>query len=137
MKALPYFSSSATALLALAILATGCSERNMVAVQDKAADSISTAHSPAADQWLGQWNGPEGTFLQIAGGKGTYQVTVRNLDGARTFAGKTADTGGIAFERDGTRHVIHASNGTQTGMKWLAGKSNCLTVRPGEGYCRD
>jgi hypothetical protein len=22
-------------------------------------------------------------------------------------------------------------------MKWLAGRSTCLTVKPGEGFCRD
>jgi len=54
----------------------------------------------------------------------------------RKFAGAAAgDT--IAFERDGAKESVHASDGNATGMKWLAGKSNCLTVRAGEGYCRD
>jgi len=26
---------------------------------------------------------------------------------------------------------------TASGMKWLSDKSNCLTIRYGEGYCRD
>ena len=30
-----------------------------------------------------------------------------------------------------------ATDGDATGMKWLAGKARCLTVRVGEGYCRD
>jgi len=41
------------------------------------------------------------------------------------------------FERDGLQESIRPTNGDETGMKWLAGKKNCLTVRPGEGYCRD
>jgi len=32
---------------------------------------------------------------------------------------------------------IRATDGEQTGMKWLREKANCLTVRSGEGYCRD
>jgi len=43
----------------------------------------------------------------------------------------------LRFERDGTAEVLRATRGADTGMKWLADKSNCLTVRAGEGYCRD
>jgi hypothetical protein len=32
---------------------------------------------------------------------------------------------------------IRATDGPATGMKWLSDKSNCLTIRSGEGYCRD
>jgi hypothetical protein len=88
------------------------------------------------DRWLGQWHGPEGTFLRIEGSSGRYQLTIQNLDGPRRFEGR-ADGERIAFERDGQRESLHASNGDATGMKWLAGKANCLTVKTGEGYCRD
>jgi hypothetical protein len=92
--------------------------------------------SSISDRWLGKWNGPEGTFLQIAGGKGKYEITVRNLDGPREFRGRAVGST-IEFERDGVKEIIRATNGAETGMKWLADKSNCLTVRFGEGYCRD
>ena len=88
------------------------------------------------DQWRGQWTGPEGTFLRIEGGQGKYEITVQNLDGPRTFAG-AASGDGIRFERDGVTETIHPTDGAGTGMKWLSEKSNCLTIRPGEGYCRD
>ncbi len=88
------------------------------------------------DKWLGQWNGPEGTFLALAGSGGQYEVTIRNLDGPRTFAG-TASGDRIEFQRDGVKESVRATNGAETGMKWLAEKKNCLTVRAGEGYCRD
>jgi hypothetical protein len=88
------------------------------------------------DQWLGQWNGPEGTFLKLEGAKGEYQVTIQNLDGPRTFSGRAADDE-IQFERDGVKEAIRATNGVETGMKWLAGKTDCLTIKAGEGYCRD
>jgi hypothetical protein len=35
------------------------------------------------------------------------------------------------------KEVIRATNGNGTGMKWLVGKADCLTVRVGEGYCKD
>ena len=92
--------------------------------------------APVTDQWIGQWNGPEGTFVRITGGSGHYDVTVQNLDGPRTFVGRAAGDK-IEFERDGRWETLRASNGEQTGMKWLAGKRDCLMVRAGEGYCRD
>lgn len=86
--------------------------------------------------WLGRWPGPEGTYLEVAGGPGTYDVTVRNLDGPRRFDAK-AGSGTLVFVRDGVTETIRAGDGTATGMKWLAGKRDCLVVKPGEGYCRD
>ena len=82
------------------------------------------------------WNGPEGTSLDIRGSNGSYQVTIRDLDAARTFEARAAGDG-ITFQRDGISERISATDGGGTGMKWLADKRNCLTVKPGEGYCRD
>lgn len=112
--------------------------------QDRPADTPSapTAKVPdtqatfAPDRWLGTWNGPEGTFLKLTGGGGQYEVTVQNLDGPRTFPGKAMGDG-IEFERDGAKEVLRATHGAETGMKWLIDKKDCLTVRSGEGYCRD
>ncbi len=72
----------------------------------------------------------------IEGDASGYQITIRNLDGPRTFAGSAVNAQ-IQFERDGVKEVIRATNGNDTGMKWLAGKSDCIAVRAGEGYCRD
>lgn len=117
-------------LLTISLL--GCSDRK---IGPATASSDSASVPPATDRWLGQWNGPEGTFLRINGGQGKYEVTIQNLDGPRTFQGSAAD-GQIHFERNGLKESIRATNGAQTGMKWLTDKSNCLTVRAGEGYCR-
>jgi len=103
-----------------------------------AAHGCTASDPPAAatDAWLGRWNGPEGTYLELAGGKGAYEVTIKDLDAARTFTG--AATGDrVEFRRDGVTESIRATNGDATGMKWLAGKTRCLTIKPGEGYCRD
>ena len=58
------------------------------------------------------------------------------LDGPRTFQGNAVGDQ-IEFERNGIKESLRATNGAETGMKWLSEKSNCLTVRAGEGYCRE
>ncbi|RZT39175.1 hypothetical protein [Cupriavidus agavae] len=126
---------SLVALLTASAFVAACSDRSSSSSKPAEGTPVS-ASAPHTDEWLGKWTGPEGTFLELAGGHGKYEVTVQNLDGPRRFEGRYAD-GGIEFERDGTREVIRASDGAGTGMKWLAGKKNCLTVRSGEGYCRD
>ena len=89
-----------------------------------------------ADQWVGTWQGPEGTYLKIAKQEVGYQLTVRNLDGPREFHGVAVEDL-LQFDRDGVTETLHAGDGKATGMKWLAGKHDCLVVKPGEGYCRD
>jgi len=88
------------------------------------------------DSWRGRWLGPEGTFLEIEGGDGVYQLTIANLDGPRQFNGK-AQEDRIVFQRDGNTASIHATNGVGTGMKWLREKENCLVIEQSEGFCRD
>ncbi|MDR7270821.1 hypothetical protein J2X20_003479 [Pelomonas saccharophila] len=106
----------------------------------KPADAPARAPAPAsaastAAPWLGRWQGPEGTYLDISGGPGTYSVTVKNLDGPRSFEAK-AGTDTLVFTRDGVIETVRAGSGPETGMKWLADKKDCLIVKTGEGYCR-
>ena len=114
----------------------GCDGRDTAADANGVSSSNATSLEPATDKWLGQWNGPEGTFLRLEGGKGKYEITIQDLDGAQTYQG---NSGGdqIHFHRNGAAESIRATNGVGTGMKWLSDKSDCLTIRPGEGYCRD
>jgi hypothetical protein len=108
----------------------GCddgSDKSIVAESGKAREST--------DAWLGQWNGPEGTFLRIEGGSGAYKLTIQNLDGPKVFQGH-ADGTRIRFHRNGIEETINATNGVETGMKWLHDKTRCLTVKSGEGYCQ-
>jgi hypothetical protein len=86
--------------------------------------------------WLGRWPGPEGTWLDISLADGNYTLTIMNLDATRSFPAAAAG-GGLSFQRDGVRESLRATDGAGTGMKWLAGKTTCLVVRPGEGFCRD
>lgn len=131
---------------AAAVAMTACSETpppepppaaastaSAAVMEPPVATAASAAEVPVG--WLGKWQGPEGTWLEITGGSGTYRVTVQNLDGARSFDAK-AGTGTLVFVRDGTIETIRTGSGTDTGMKWLADKRDCLVVKTGEGYCR-
>ncbi len=123
------------ALIGMTLMLSTCSDKPAEPVATEVVKDIHPIPN-ATHQWLGQWNGPEGTFLRLEADDGKYTVTIQNLDGPRSFEGvSSGDT--IRFERDGIQESIHASNGAETGMKWLSEKSNCLTVRAGEGYCRD
>lgn len=91
----------------------------------------------ATDAWIGQWPGVEGTFLKVEAGAaaGTYTLTQGTLDGVNTYQG-AADGTVIAFERNGIRETVRAGSGADTGLKWLAEKTDCLVIKDGEGYCR-
>jgi hypothetical protein len=119
----------------LMLTITGCNKhKETQEYKPNLADKVTS--TATTDQWIGTWQGPEGTFLQIAGKNGQYDIVIQNLDGPCSFQGTTINNE-IAFERDGIRERIHATSGKDTGMKWLTDKSNCLTVKDGEGYCRD
>lgn len=125
-----YFLITATILLLPA-----CSEKKDPIDTTTSSNSVA-APMISTDKWLGKWNGPEGTFIEITGGYGNYSITIQNLDGPQKFRGNNQGDH-IVFERNGIQEKLSASNGADTGMKWLAEKSTCLKLRPGEGWCRD
>ena len=88
--------------------------------------------------YLGRWIGVEGMYLEVAS-KPDGGVTLDmqwDLDNKGTFDGSvTAE--GLRFERNGVAETAVHTNGEATGLKYLAGKQHCLTVKPGEGYCKD
>jgi len=124
------------AVLAVCILAA-CSKPGPSPAVPAESEVASSSAASAIDAiaFTGRWTGPEGTWLDIQPAGEGYRVTISNLDGPRDFDGR-ADDGGIRFVRDGQAFVIRPGNGDDTGMKWLAGKKDCLVVAPGEGYCR-
>ena len=96
-------------------------------------------HAPAGawfDEWVGDWTGPEGTFLKLAKAGDGYSVTIRSLDGTTAYDGRVVRDH-IEFRRGGRTESLRATGGQDTGMKWLLDKQRCLTVRAGEAYCRD
>lgn len=89
--------------------------------------------------YVGKWTGPEGLVMEVKPKTGGG-VTIANqwtLDDKGSFDGSvTAE--GLRFIRNGEAVTATPSDGAATGMKWLAGKKDCLTVKAGsEGYCRD
>lgn len=88
--------------------------------------------------YLGRWTGVEGMYLLVApkpGGGVTLEMQW-DLDNTGTFDGSvTAE--GLRFMRNGEAQSAVHTDGDATGLKNLAGKQDCLTVKPGEGYCRD
>ena len=128
-------------ILVVAVLAliAGCESKTQQVppsaeqvVAPKPEVALSTS-SPS--QWIGEWQGPEGTLIEIAQDGEAFLITITNLDGPRTFQGH-ASGDRLLFERDGQSEAIRFGTGAQTGMKWLAEKRECLVVKQGEGYCR-
>ena len=108
-----------------------------------ASDPPTTPPTPAdaakteAD-YLGRWIGVEGMVLVVAAkpGGGVTLDMQWDLDHRGTFDGSvTAE--GLRFIRNGVAESAVHTDGDATGLKHLAGKRDCLTVKAGEGYCRD
>jgi hypothetical protein len=94
--------------------------------------------SNPTDAWIGKWIGVEGLVLDVEPGAeaGKYALTITLLDGTNKYVG-TADGETIRFTRDGKTETIKAATGADTGLKYLAGKDDCLMIKSGEGFCRD
>ena len=103
-------------------------------------ETVSNIAAPAdRDAWLGRWKGVEGTYLVVSKGESRGRYTLEKqytLDDKGSFDGTGSDEG-IAFRRPDGPQTLRASDGDATGLKYLAGKKDCLTVKSGEGYCRD
>ncbi len=124
-------------VMALAVGLGGC-ERQKQAEENKTAptpERKAAGGNAVTDQWLGQWNGPEGTFLLLFKNGDKYAVKINSLDGPATYEG-IAMGDHIEFQRDGKTESIRAGSGKHTGMKWLLGEKNCLVIKTGEGFCR-
>lgn len=103
--------------------------------------AVTATGTATTDAWIGRWRGVEGTYLDIATdperGPGHYTLAMQyTLDDKGSFDG-TAQGDTIRFTRPDGEKTLRATDGEATGLKWLAGKQDCLTVETGEGYCRD
>lgn len=99
-------------------------------------DPAVAAHRYAA--WAGKWTGVEGMYVTITAAEpGKYKLDMQSdLDTKGTYDGSDGE-GGITFTRGTETLTLAASTGDATGLKYLAGKKDCLKVKDGEGYCRD
>ena len=86
---------------------------------------------------MGNWPGPEGSYIKLEPADAGYQVELANLDGPKFYKGTPAGDH-IAFTRDGKTENIRKTDGPGTGMKYYGDKKDCLVVTKGsEGFCRD
>ncbi len=110
-------------------------EGDVVPVANDAQPANTAAGAP---DYSGRWTGVEGMYLDVkpkpAGGVSLEMQW--DLDNKGTFDG-TVTPAGITFTRKGVTETLKPSDGDATGLKYLAGKKDCLTVKSGEGYCRD
>ena len=102
-----------------------------------------TAEDPATAphrfaSWAGKWIGVEGMYATITPGEpGKYKLEMQSdLDTKATYDGTDSEHG-IKFKRGTEELSLRRGNGDETGLKYLAGKKECLIVKSGEGYCRD
>lgn len=92
-----------------------------------------------ARSYLGRWTGVEGMVLDVSAGDAPDRfklVMQYDLDHRQT-AVATLNGNRLVFTRDGAVKALHPTDGKATGLKYLVNKTDCLTVAPGEGYCRD
>ncbi len=106
-----------------------------------AARSSRRPHRPRTERdYLGKWIGVEGLLLDVGRGTNGKLVVVNfwSLDEADrgSFDAEVVPQG-LRWTRKGDTVVARPTDGTATGLKWLDGKKDCLTVVKGEGYCRD
>lgn len=143
-----------TAAFLSASLLSACKQAEQAPAAGSNAPAETTAMpaeaTPAAVDvaaWAGKWIGPEGMFVNITPavvGKNIMASTVgkvsiemqSDLDTKGTYEG-TATADGISFKRGEETLLLKKATGDETGLKYLAGKKDCLMVKSGEGYCRD
>lgn len=93
---------------------------------------------PTAGALAGRWTGPEGTWLEVFPASDTaFNLTFHNMDNNITQVTGRPVGDKLVFDRKGKTDTLSKATGDQTGMKWLAGKTNCVRVNEGEGYCKD
>ena len=117
--------------------ASGAAGKAVNALDSAAANMVDAIDRPT-DAWVGHWVGVEGLVLDIAkaDAPGSYRLHIALLDGPEDHRGR-ADGAVIRFTRAGKEEVIRHTDGQATGLKYLAGKTDCLTIKAGEGFCRD
>lgn len=100
------------------------------------ADDPAGAEKPSASL-EGKWTGVEGTALNVTKDGDKFKVAITNMEGrTETFDG-VAKGDSIEFKRKDKIETVKAASGDDTGMKWLAGKKNCVVITKGsEGYCK-
>lgn len=130
----------------LAAPLAGCDTADAPEPAPEAQQAAASAALPAPDgavdhrfaSWKGRWTGVEGMYVVITPtASGTYDLEMQSdLDTKGTYVGKDSEHG-IKFSRGDEQLSLYRTAGSETGLKYLADKRDCLMVKSGEGYCRD
>jgi hypothetical protein len=89
-----------------------------------------------SDGLVGRWGGVEGAFLDITPDSNRFTINIMTLEQRiATYSGIAVDSS-IQLSINNKKIIIQKATGNETGMKWLAGKNNCITVSGSGGYCR-
>ena len=78
---------SAAGLVVMVLIATGCQTPAGSNTASAPQANATTAHV-VPEQWLGRWDGPEGTFLNLSRNGEKYTVVIQDLDGPRKLRGR-------------------------------------------------
>lgn len=132
------------AVAAGALVLAGCD--TAVAPENKAtrqAEPVTSGVAEAASPhryaaWAGRWTGVEGMYLDIEPTTPeNYRLVMQyDLENKGEFVGRDSEHG-IKFTRGTDNLSLRRGSGDETGLKYLAGKRECLIVKEGEGYCRE
>ncbi|MGV7120640.1 hypothetical protein [Sphingopyxis sp. 550A] len=117
---------------------TSTTEVPVETVPDETAPDDSATASHRFASWAGKWTGVEGMYATITTAEpGKYKLEMQSdLDTKGSYDGEDSEHG-IKFKRGSEDLSLRRGSGDETGLKYLAGKKDCLIVKPGEGYCRD
>ncbi|WP_428628904.1 hypothetical protein [Sphingopyxis sp.] len=134
------------------VMLSGCEKAEAPAPADTTTTEVpvetAMPETPAADDpataphrfasWAGKWTGVEGMYATITTAEpGKYKLEMQSdLDTKGTYDGSDSEHG-IKFKRGAEELSLTRASGDETGLKYLAGKKECLKVKDGEGYCRD
>ncbi len=122
------------------VILAACEQQGTVTPKETSKQDAQTTPIPeyAFAEWEGKWVGVEGMFVEISLLEtGKYNLIMQSdLDTYGTYSGTDSEQG-IQFTRKNQVFTLRKASGDETGLRYLAGKKDCLMVVSGEGYCRD
>lgn len=129
---------------------SGCDDTNKENVQNEQVQEAQNRAQPQSTEemrsvinnrleaWMGKWDGPEGTYLNLEKSGDGYAVIIKDLDSEQRYLGVAQSQAmGINFTRNGIQETLTEVPGYMTDMKWLQDKPVCLMVKKSEAFCRD
>jgi hypothetical protein len=70
-------------LIAVSLVMGACQGRGLSGTST----TSPTVLNNSTDQWLGKWDGPEGTYVLLSKHENTYLIKIQSLDGPANYEG--------------------------------------------------